>query len=86
MKFERPDLVLYLFMWSPLILLHHIANAHNDLLMGFLIVAAVALVAHRKGIWAPAVLIAAMMVKYVAVLLIPGFLYFIARRKARAAW
>ena len=81
LKFERPDVVLYLFMWSPLILLHHIANAHNDLLMGFLIVAAVSLVAHRKGMWAPAVLVAAMMVKYVAVLLIPGFLYFIARRE-----
>jgi hypothetical protein len=81
LKFERPDLVLYLFMWSPLILLHHVANAHNDLLMGFLIVAAVTLAAQQKGIWAPAALVAATMVKYVAVLLIPGFLYFIARRE-----
>jgi hypothetical protein len=79
LKFERPDVVLYLFMWSPLILLHHIVNAHNDLLMGFLIVAAVALVGHRKGVWALSVLVAATLVKYVAVLLIPGFLYYIAR-------
>jgi hypothetical protein len=79
LNFERPDMVLYLFMWSPLILLHHIANAHNDLLMGFLIIAGVWFVAFRKGIWAPATLVAAVMVKYVAVLLIPGFLYFIAR-------
>jgi hypothetical protein len=82
LKFERPDVVLYLFMWSPLILLHHIANAHNDLLMGFLIVAAALLVANGKGIWAPAALIAATMVKYVAVLLLPGFLYFIARTES----
>ena len=81
MKFERPDVALYLFMWSPLILLHHIANAHNDLLMGCLIVAALALVAHRNGIWAPSLLVAATLVKYVAVLLIPGFLYFIARKE-----
>src|SRR5262245_26691217 len=79
LKFERPDVVLYLFMWSPLILLHHIANAHNDLLMGLLIVAAASLVAHRNGIWTPALLVAATMMKYVAILLIPGFLYFIAR-------
>jgi hypothetical protein len=82
LKFERPDVVLYLFMWSPLILLHHIANAHNDLFMGFLIVAGVWFVAHRKGVWAPALLVAATMVKYVAVLLIPGFLYFIARAES----
>jgi hypothetical protein len=79
LKFERPDVVLYLFMWSPLVLLHHIANAHNDLFMGFLIVAGVWFVAHQRGGWAPAVLVAATLVKYVAVLLIPGFLYFIAR-------
>src|SRR5262249_12121336 len=63
LKFERPDVVLYLYMWSPLILLQHVANAHNDLLMGFLIVAGVWLVSDRKGVWAPAALVAATMVK-----------------------
>ncbi len=77
---KRPDLALYLFAWSPLILLHHIANAHNDLLMGFLIMLAMSFSFGSGAIWAPAVLATATLLKYVTLPLIPIALVFILRR------
>jgi len=76
---DRPDATLYLFMWSPLVLLHHIANAHNDLLTGALIVVAVALILRGRAIWSPAVLTFATMLKYAPLPLIPIALFYIAR-------
>jgi len=77
----RPDIALYLFTWSPLILLHHIANAHNDLLMGALIVLSVWLLNGKGSIWAPAVLMMATMLKYAALPLLPLALIFIVRKE-----
>jgi hypothetical protein len=84
----RPDVALYLFAWSPLILLHHIANAHNDLLMGFLIMLAMYLSIGRGAIWAPAVLVTATLLKYITLPLIPIALLFILRKEGwrRAAF
>ena len=77
----RPDLALYLFAWSPLILLHHIANAHNDILVGFLVVLAFHLVVFRRSLFAPACLAVAAMIKYISLPLIPLVLLDIARRE-----
>jgi hypothetical protein len=68
---ERADRAMYLFMWSPLILLHHIANGHNDLLMGCLILLAFYFVVIGRPLWAPSILVAAGMVKYLALVLVP---------------
>ncbi|MGB8509954.1 MAG: hypothetical protein WCD76_16370, partial [Pyrinomonadaceae bacterium] len=35
--YRRPALALYVVLWNPLLLLHHIANGHNDLLVGCLL-------------------------------------------------
>src|SRR5215471_10873361 len=84
----RADTSLYLFAWSPLILQHHIANAHNDLLVGCLIVLAAYLMTTGSGsIWAPTALIASSMIKYVTLPLVPVSIWFVGRRNgaARAA-
>jgi hypothetical protein len=77
----RPDLSLYLFAWSPLILQHHIANAHNDLVVGCLVVIATYLLSTEHDMWAPAVLLASAMIKYVTLPLVPLCIWFIGRRR-----
>jgi hypothetical protein len=80
----RPDLVVYLFAWSPLVLQHYIANAHNDLLVGALVaVAAYQLTSRRQAVLAPAVLVAAALVKYVTLPLIPISLWLIAKQRGK---
>src|SRR5262249_13839666 len=55
--FSRPDVGVYLFAWSPLILQHHIANAHNDILVGCLVIASFYLLSGRVDFLAPSVMI-----------------------------
>ena len=78
---KRPDVATYLFLWSPLILQHHIANAHNDLLMGFLTVAALVLLAGQAAVWSPAVLMVSAFVKYATLPLVPLSVLFIAKTR-----
>ncbi len=77
----RPDIAVYLFAWSPLILQHHIANAHNDLLVGCLVIVSLYLIIARGDVFAPSVMILASLIKYATVPLIPLTLWFIGRRK-----
>ncbi len=80
---SRPDRTLYLFAWSPLVLQHHIANAHNDLIVGCLLLFAVKLLLDSRGIWAPAVLLVATLVKYITLPIIPVFIWYIGKREGR---
>lgn len=76
---ERPDLILYLFGWSPLIILHHVANGHNDLLMALLaLVGLYTLLIGREG-WSIPAVVAAGLVKYAALPLVPFALIFVKR-------
>jgi hypothetical protein len=77
----RPELSLYLFAWSPLILQHHIANVHNDLIVGCLVVAAIYLMCAGHELWSPAVLVAASLVKYATFPLVLLSLLFVGRRR-----
>ena len=47
----KPATALYLFMWNPLILMHHIANGHNDVLTGLFVVLALYLAITKKYLW-----------------------------------
>ena len=75
----------YLVAWNPLILLHAIANGHNDIIMGFFLALA-AWVATVGAFWAviPA-LVAAVLIKYAPVILLPPALWLLIRRRAWAA-
>jgi alpha-1,6-mannosyltransferase len=67
----RPINALYLFLWNPLVLVHHIANGHNDLLVGCMIVLSFYLALRGSYVWIIPVLVAATLLKYGPVLLIP---------------
>jgi hypothetical protein len=68
-------------MWSPLILLHQIANAHNDLLMGCLIVAAFYTTVRGRPFWLIPLLVAAVTIKYTALVFLPFAMAFVLRKQ-----
>lgn len=78
---ERPAVALYAFMWNPLVLMHHIANGHNDILVGCLVALALYLAVRGAELWIIPVLVAATFLKYAPALLIPPALVFIIKRK-----
>jgi hypothetical protein len=79
---------------NPLYVLYGLGGAHNDLIMTFFMMAAVALVlaeesgSHRRGVgrdaWAGASVVAAALVKVTAAALLPFML--LARRRVSALW
>jgi hypothetical protein len=72
----RPLVTLYLFLWNPLILMHHIANGHNDILAGCMVALGMYLAIIGAGVWIIPVLVAATLLKYgPALLLLPAFIY-----------
>jgi hypothetical protein len=73
----KPVTDLYLFMWNPLILLHHIANGHNDILTGYFVALAVYLGIAGAGFWIIPVLVLATLLKYGPAVLIPLALIFV---------
>jgi hypothetical protein len=83
LPYLRPELALYLFLWNPLILLHHLANGHNDLLVGFLVVLAVYLALTQRYFWIVPALVGATLLKFAPVLLIPAALVLVIKK---AGW
>jgi len=72
---------LYLFLWNPLILMHQIANGHNDILTGLFVVLAVYFAITEKYFWIVPALVVATLLKFAPVLLIPPALIFVVRNK-----
>jgi hypothetical protein len=79
MGHAKPLTDLYLFMWNPLILLHHIANGHNDILTGYFVALALYLAVVGAGFWIIPVLVLATLLKYGPAILIPLALIFVIR-------
>jgi hypothetical protein len=52
----RPKLILYLYAWNPLILTQYLANRHNDIIMGALILFAFYCLCRRRPVWVLATL------------------------------
>jgi glycosyl transferase family 87 len=78
---ERPLLALYSFLWNPLVLLHHIANGHNDILIGCALALAAYLVVTGRDVWILPALAAATMLKYAPALLVPAALVYVFKRR-----
>src|SRR5450432_1831980 len=74
---SKPIVSLYLFMWNPLILMHEIANGHNDILTGCLVLLAMYLGLVGAGLWIIPVLVVATLLKYGPAILIPFALIFV---------
>ncbi len=61
---KNPLLATYLYAWSPLIILYHIANGHNDILMGCLTCLALYFLIKKQWLWVLPVLMGATFIKY----------------------
>ncbi len=81
LRLRRPGLVLYLYLWNPLLLLQAIANGHNDILMAAFVIITVDLMI--ADLWPMAIiaLAAGVLIKYVAAVVVPFALIMIVRRK-----
>ena len=77
----RPSLALYSFLWNPLVLLHHIANGHNDVLIGCALALAAYLAVTGRDMWVLPALAAAVMLKYAPLLIIPAALLYVLRKR-----
>src|SRR6185312_13370282 len=75
----RPLTDLYLFMWNPLVLLHHIANGHNDILTGYFVALAMYFAVIGVGFWIIPMLVVATMLKYGPAILLPFALIYVIR-------
>jgi len=74
---SKPIVTLYLFMWNPLILMHEIANGHNDILTGSFVLLALYLGVVGAGLWIIPALVVATLLKYGPAILIPFALIFV---------
>jgi hypothetical protein len=83
---QRPWLAAYAFGANPLILLHVMANGHNDILMVFLLMASLWALSTDRGRWASLpLLMLSVLVKYASLLALPFVaLYLVQRRDFKA--
>ncbi len=77
-----PRLVLYLYTWSPLIVLQFLMNAHNDIMMASLILLAFYLFVSKQEVWTLPALVTAGFVKYLAFALVPFAIAYFVRSRA----
>jgi hypothetical protein len=81
---ERNGKVLfYLYSWNPFVLLQYLADLHNDIIVGFLVVLAAYLLLRRRPVSSLPLLVAASLIKYVTIVLLPFVLVFLIRRMTR---
>lgn len=73
----RPLNDLYLFMWNPLVLLHHIANGHNDIVTGYFVALAMYFAVIGVGFWIIPMLVLATLLKYGPAILLPFALIYV---------
>jgi alpha-1,6-mannosyltransferase len=81
LSLKRPDLALYLYLWNPLILLHDLSNAHNDILMAFFTLLACYFVIIDAWLWVIPALCLAISVKYATAVILPLAMIFVAKQK-----
>ena len=74
-----PPLPIFTVQWNPLILLHHIANGHNDILTGYFVALAMYLAVVGLGFWIIPVLVLATLLKYGPAVLLPFALVYVIR-------
>lgn len=77
---SNPEQALYLFLWNPLLLLHFVADAHNDLLMGLSNMTGLFCAILGGWLFAPASIICGALIKYVSVILMPFLSLYLLKR------
>jgi hypothetical protein len=80
LRLPRPDLSLYLYLWSPFVLIQSLANAHNDVLMTlFAMTAMFCACTNLVALAAPA-LVVSTQIKFLWVVAFPFVLLFVYRK------
>ncbi|MFH1781743.1 MAG: hypothetical protein ABH835_03980 [Patescibacteria group bacterium] len=79
---------VFLYAWNPLVLFEVANNAHNDILMAFFVLLSIFLYLKKKYLWVLPVLVCSILTKYVTLLLLPLFLYFVIKKvpREKLAW
>lgn len=77
----KPELALYLYLWNPLVLIHSLANGHNDILMGFFVTLSALCGILGGWLWIIPALMAAILVKYGALVILPLALLYLLKNK-----
>lgn len=68
---SRPAAAALLFVWNPLVLWEGIGNGHNDTVVALFLVASVVAWRYQRLAWVIPILVAAVLLKYVALILLP---------------
>lgn len=77
---EKPWLNAYLYGWNPLMLLHLVANGHNDVLTAFLLLVSLLLISVRSWAWLSIpVLTLSVLTKYATLLAFPFMAIYLLR-------
>jgi alpha-1,6-mannosyltransferase len=78
-------IALYLYLWNPLVLVHGLINAHNDMLMGLFVTLAGFMGIVGSVLWILPALMAATLIKYGALVIIPFAVLFLLKNRAWSA-
>ena len=78
---RQAQVTLALYLFNPLILFHEIANAHNDLWMGFFLTLAGYVAITANWLWLIPAVFASVLIKYGSVVLIPFALLLLIKQK-----
>lgn len=81
-KAIRVDVALFLYLWNPLILLHGLSNAHNDLWLGLFLMLAACCAVSGAWVWMLPALMASALIKYASMVVAPLTVLFLSKRKA----
>jgi hypothetical protein len=74
--------LLYLYSWNPFVVLQYLADLHNDIIVAFLVVLAAYLVLKDRPMWSLPLLVAAGLIKYITLALVPFAFIFLIRHKS----
>jgi len=81
---ELIGVVFYAF--NPLVLFETAGMGHNDTVMLFFVLASIALFQGRRYVWSATTLVAAGLIKYTALILVPAFLLLMYRESRISRW
>lgn len=78
---KRPELSLYLYLFSPLMLLHAVSNGHNDILMMFMVMAGLLAAGSSLSALALSAIVAGSLIKYLWIIALPFTAIFLMRSR-----
>jgi len=78
---HKAVLLTFAFMWNPFLLFEAVNNGHNDAIVLFLNLLAIFLLIRGKYLWVLPIVVSSVLIKYVTVLFIPFFVFYIFRRE-----